>query len=60
VAREKVAALLASGSPNCYTIEKGGTKKLVFQSPWFEDGKYRGFVEISVPIPDQMPHFLRE
>ena len=32
VAREKVAALLASGSPNCYTIEKAGTKKLIFLS----------------------------
>ena len=59
-AREKVAALLASGSPNCYTIEKNGMKKLVYQSPWFEKGRYRGFVEISIPIPDQMPHFIRE
>jgi hypothetical protein len=60
LAREKVSALLASGSPNCYTIEKAGVKKLVFQSPWFEGGTYRGFVEISFPIPDQMPHFIRQ
>jgi hypothetical protein len=59
-AREKVAALLKSGSSNCYTIEKGGIKKLIYQSPWFEGGTYRGFVEISLPIPEQMPHFLRE
>ena len=59
-AREKVAALLASGSPNCYTIEKAGIKKLIYQSPWFEDGTYRGFVEISIPMPDLMPHFVRE
>jgi len=60
LAREKVAALLASGSPNCYTIEKNGMKKLIYQSPWFEGGAYRGFVEISIPIPAQMPHFVRE
>ncbi len=60
LAREKAAALLASGSPNCYTIEKAGVRKLVYQSPWFEDGTYRGFVEISIPIPDQIPHFVRE
>ena len=60
LARVKVAALLASGSPNCYTIEKAGTKKLIYQSPWFEGGTFRGFVEISIPIPDQMPHFVRE
>jgi len=60
LAREKVAALLASGSPNCYTIEKNGIKKLIYQSPWFESGTYRGFVEISIPIPAQMPHFVRD
>lgn len=60
LAREKVAALLASGSPNCYTIEKAGIKKLIYHSPWFENGTYRGFVEISIPIPDTMPHFVRE
>jgi hypothetical protein len=60
LAREKVAALLASGSPNCYTIEKAGVKKLIYQSPWFEEGTYRGFVEISIPIPETMPHFMRD
>ena len=60
LAREKVTALLASGSPNCYTIEKAGVKKLIYQSPWFESGTYRGFVEISIPIPLQIPHFVRE
>jgi DUF438 domain-containing protein len=57
---EKVKALLASGSPNCYTIEKNGIKKLIYQSPWFEEGTYRGFVEISIPIPEEMPHFIRQ
>ncbi len=59
-AAEKVAALLRSGSVNCYTIEKGGIRKLIYQSPWFENGTYRGFVEISFPVPEQMPHFVRE
>jgi len=58
--REKVASLLASGAPNCYTIEKQGMKKLIFQSPWFEQGKYRGFVEISIPLPEVLPHFVRD
>ena len=60
LAREKVSALLKSGAPNCYTIEKRGIRKLIFQSPWFENGSYRGFVEISIPIPEQLPHFVRE
>lgn len=59
-ARTKVAALLASGVPNVYTIEKGGIKKLIFQSPWYENGMYAGFVELSLPIPTEMPHFVRD
>jgi sensor histidine kinase regulating citrate/malate metabolism len=59
-ARMKLEALLQSGSANFYTIEKAGLKKLVFQSPWYENGKYRGLVEISIPIPREMPHFVRD
>jgi PAS domain-containing protein len=59
-ARDKVAALLASGATNCYTIEKQGTRKLIYQAPWYEGGEYRGFVELSLPVPEQMPHFIRQ
>lgn len=58
--RSKLTALLESGSANCYTIEKGGVKKLIYQSPWYEAGKYRGIVELSIPIPSEMPHFVRD
>jgi len=59
-ARSKVASLLNSGVPNIYTIEKEGIKKLIYQSPWYDDGKYAGFVELSLPIPVEMPHFVRD
>jgi len=59
-ARTKVASLLRSGSPNVYSIEKGGTKKLIYQSPWYDEGKYAGFVELSLPIPAEIPHFIRD
>ena len=59
-ARDKVAELLETKTLNCYTIEKKGVKKLIYQSPWFEGGKYRGFVEISLPIPERIPHFVRD
>jgi hypothetical protein len=58
--RGKLAALLASESANVYTIEKGGIRKLIYQAPWFEGGTYRGFVEISIPLPADMPHFIRD
>ncbi len=57
--RSKVVALLANGRANVYTIEKRGVKKLIHQSPWFRDGVYAGFVEISLEIPFELPHHVR-
>jgi transcriptional regulator with PAS, ATPase and Fis domain len=59
-AREKLKRMLATQESNCYTIEKKGNKKLICQAPWFQNGKYSGFVEISIDIPDKMPHFVRK
>ena len=59
-ARTKVVNLLKSGMANIYTIQKDGIKKLIYQSPWYEDGEYAGFVELSLPLPDEMPHFVRD
>ena len=58
-ARIKTEKMLASPEKNIYTIEKNGIKKLIFQSPWFKDGQYAGFVELSLEIPFEMPHFIR-
>jgi len=35
-------------------------KKLIYQGPWFQDGKYGGLVELSLEIPMEMPHFVRQ
>lgn len=59
-ARSKVVNLLKSEAPNVYTIEKEGIRKLIYQSPWFEGGKFAGFVEFSLPIPEEIPHFVRD
>ncbi|MGD0781992.1 MAG: PAS domain-containing protein [Candidatus Aminicenantales bacterium] len=57
--RTKMRTMLAEGRKNVYTIEKRGVKKLIFQCPWTEEGAYRGFVELSLEIPFDMPHFVR-
>lgn len=57
--RGKVERLLAARQKNVYTIEKNGVKKLIFQSPWYKDGQYAGFVELSLEIPFEMEHFVR-
>ena len=59
-ARTKTRQLLETRQANVYTIEKGGVKKLIYQTPWFKDGRYSGFVELSLEIPAQMPHFIRD
>ncbi len=59
-ARGVVADLLAHPRANAYTIEKRGVHKLIFQAPWFENGEPQGLVELSLEIPAQMPHFVRE
>jgi PAS domain-containing protein len=57
--RTQLRSMLAAGRKNVYTIEKNGVKKLIYQCPWTENGVYRGFVEISLEIPFDMPHFVR-
>jgi transcriptional regulator with PAS, ATPase and Fis domain len=59
-ARAKLAELLATGRSNVYTIEKKGVKKLIHQSPWYEDGQFAGLVEISLELPASLPHFRRD
>lgn len=59
-ARGKLAELLRSQSANCYTIEKEGARKLIYQSPWFENGVSRGLVQLSIPLPNEIPHFVRD
>ncbi len=59
-ARSKLKDMLAAGRTNVYTIKKKGRKKLVYQAPWSEGGRYAGFVEISFEVPWDMPHFDRD
>ncbi len=59
-ARTKTLELYEIRRPNSYSIRKGGQKKIIHQLPWFEAGEFAGFVEISIPIPDELPHFDRD
>ncbi|OFX62164.1 MAG: diguanylate cyclase [Bacteroidetes bacterium GWA2_30_7] len=57
--KAKITELFSSGTPNSYTILKNGIKKLIHQSPWYENGIMAGLIEISIEIPTEMPHFIR-
>jgi hypothetical protein len=45
---------------NIYTIEKKGIKRLIYQTPWYTDGQFGGFVKMSLELPTSMPHFIRD
>jgi len=56
----QILQMLQEKTSNCYTIEKGGVKKLIYQTPWFDEGRFAGLIEFSFVIPDPMPHFVRD
>lgn len=55
-----IRELLATGGTNSYTIEKHGVRKMIYQTAWKQDGKVAGLVEISMEIPQDMPHYVRQ
>jgi len=55
----KLAKMLKNQTPHSYTTEKNGVKKLVYQAPWHQDGRYAGFVEIVIEMPPNQPHYIR-
>lgn len=59
-ARTETARLYAERRANHYTISKGGRRKIIHQLPWYKDGVFAGLVELSIPIPEEMPHFDRD
>ena len=58
--QEKIRELLETGGVNAYTIEKKGVRKMIYQTAWKREGVVCGLVEISMEIPGEMPHYIRE
>ncbi len=57
--RMKIRHMLATGESNAYTISKEGQRKMIYQTPWRREGVIAGMVEISMVIPEEMPHYIR-
>ena len=57
--RSLLMKMLAEPTPNSYTIEKNGIRKMIHQTPWIENGEFKGVVEMSFEIPMEMPHHIR-
>lgn len=59
-AQLKIREMMATGENNAYTIEKNGKTKMIYQTPWTENGWIKGMIECSFEIPVDLPHFIRE
>lgn len=57
--KSQLANMLKTEKKNVYTIEKNGVKKLIYQTPFYENGIYSGFVELSLELPEHMENFIR-
>ena len=59
---EMIQHMLNDNVTNVYTISKKGKKKLIYQTPWYEDDAktmVAGLVEFSIILPEEMPHYVR-
>lgn len=55
-----IRRLLTEGGTNAYTIEKEGVRKMIYQTACTDaDGRVEGIVEVSMVIPDELPHYVR-
>ncbi len=57
--RSLLTGMLKHPRQNTYTIQKGKIKKLIHQSPWYKQGRFAGFVEISIILTKKMAHHVR-
>ena len=58
-AHSLLADMLQNPRTNVYTIEKKGVKKLIYQTPWYVEGEFMGFMELSMEIPFEMNDCVR-
>jgi transcriptional regulator with PAS, ATPase and Fis domain len=59
-ARRQIESMLVSQQKNVYTIEKGGKKIFVYETPWYKNGVYSGVVELYLEIPFEIPNHIRD
>lgn len=58
--QEKIREMLETGGSNAYTIEKNGIQKMIYQTAWLNEGVIGGLVELSMELPEGMPHHIRK
>jgi transcriptional regulator with PAS, ATPase and Fis domain len=54
-----IKQLIEKGESNSYYTIKNGVKKLVHQTPWFNNGIVAGLIEICIVLPTEIQTFER-
>jgi len=54
------AGMLADHTSHVYLNTEKGEKRFFFQSPWYEGGRFAGFVEISFEVPGEISQLVKE
>ena len=55
----KIKGMMETRENNVYTIEKDGARVLIYQSPWYREGRFAGLVEFGLEVPLEIPHHVR-
>jgi PAS domain S-box-containing protein len=55
----KLKELIETQKSNIYTVEKEGIKKLIYQSPIYDNHEFSGMIEISIELPSIINNFIR-
>ena len=58
--REMLKKMLQTPTRNAYTVEKRGVRKQILQTPWMENGEFKGVVELSFKLPADIKHHQRD
>ena len=60
-AGQMIRHMIETGAANTYQIVRHGKRKLLHQTPWFdESGAVAGLIELAIDLPDNMPVFDRD
>lgn len=60
-AGQMIRRMIETGTANTYQIVRHGRRKLLHQTPWFdESGAVAGLIELAIDLPANMPVFDRD
>jgi len=52
--KTKLLMMMNTHLPNTYVSEIDGKSSLIHESPWFENGVFKGYVEFNIPLPSNI------